>query len=368
MRRKTQSEYDTELISDGRGYRRLAPFQGVDTKILHQCPVERRHVWEAAPDKVTGKSKRGCPFCSGRRHLLTYQQRLDEIGKGIVAEREPHACSRNKISHRCTNCNYRWDATPNGMLSHKTGCPVCSGKRLAKPYQELLDEDGRGWVALEPYKNSGTAILHRCPEGHEVRTSKGSLLNNGNGCKICAGHTRDVPYDQWLMENRPDLKALEPYQSRRQKALHQCVTCSHQWRISSKEVTAGNGCPVCADRGFNPSQTATLYCLKHQLGDGRVRVNVGITNLTVEKRYTGKDLKTILRGCHWSGHGAAIEAAESEIHNRLGYCLDRRGLGLVNKRGSQETFDLPYRDAKSVALEVLNEMGMDKTPVLFSGD
>ena len=61
----------------------------------------------------------------------------------------------------------------------------------------------------------------------------------------------------------------------------------------------GSGCPSCAVTGFDRNKPGTLYYLS--INDGEA-YKIGITNRTVQQRYTNLDLEsiTILHQIHYS--------------------------------------------------------------------
>ena len=54
-----------------------------------------------------------------------------------------------------------------------------------------------------------------------------------------------------------------------------------------------SGCPDCAETGFNPKKPGLLYYLAITTDDGETRYKIGITNLSIEKRFRGADLARI---------------------------------------------------------------------------
>lgn len=50
------------------------------------------------------------------------------------------------------------------------------------------------------------------------------------------------------------------------------------------------GCPICSPNRFNPGKPGVLYCLK--LNGGQA-YKIGITNKTVNERFSNKDLQII---------------------------------------------------------------------------
>lgn len=60
-----------------------------------------------------------------------------------------------------------------------------------------------------------------------------------------------------------------------------------------RDHKSGRGCPCCAQHGFDKTKSALLYYLKI-LSDGVVAYKIGITNLSVIKRFNSTDLSKII--------------------------------------------------------------------------
>lgn len=66
--------------------------------------------------------------------------------------------------------------------------------------------------------------------------------------------------------------------------------------ISSKKPAShiqGHGCPSCASHGFDPSKPGVLYYLKITTDDGQILYKIGITNNSVNERFSLKELSKI---------------------------------------------------------------------------
>ena len=70
------------------------------------------------------------------------------------------------------------------------------------------------------------------------------------------------------------------------------ITCenNHKFVTTPNRLFSGCWCPSCADFSFDKSSPATLYYLS--VNNGKT-FKIGITNRTVDKRFTAKDLKKI---------------------------------------------------------------------------
>ena len=43
-------------------------------------------------------------------------------------------------------------------------------------------------------------------------------------------------YNQWLSDNRPDVKCLGDYKNSRTKTDHQCVDCHYVWQVRPNQI------------------------------------------------------------------------------------------------------------------------------------
>jgi hypothetical protein len=74
----------------------------------------------------------------------------------------------------------------------------------------------------------------------------------------------------------------------------------------------GTGCPGCAVTGFDQTKPGLLYYLAVQTDDDETLYKIGITNLTVKKRFPNADLLRIREIKTWCFDQGA-EAAKREI-------------------------------------------------------
>ena len=279
-----------------------------------------------------------------RKTTAEYAAQVAALGKGITVVGE-YKLTGTKIAHKCAE-GHQWGATPNNIL-RGSGCPHCAGQIPAKPYQQRLDDMGKGFIAIGEYKNSHTKITHQCAEGHEWDAPPGVILH-GRGCPHCAGQVPDKPYQQRLDELGSGFVALGEYDGAHKRIAHQCSR-GHQWDASPTNVLRVSGCPECAEHGYKLSKPALLYVLEHKLPDGRTRTNIGITNRTVEERYDVDALDTITRRTTIEGHGVDVRKLEQSLHEMLSDHLDARGFGFKTKKGSKECFDYPFEAAAKLA-------------------
>ena len=189
-RKITPADYEAWLEQDGRGFIALEPYAKAQTKILHQC--SEGHQWRAKPYKIKeGKGCRDCYENKLKKIAEEYNAWLEQDGRGIVAL-ERYVDARTPIKHQCSEGHPPWSIRPSN-IKEGNGCPDCFHghiKQIAE-YPKYLEQDGRGYVALEPYAGSDTPILHQCSEGHQWRPSP-TNIRRGHGCGDCSEAATDA--------------------------------------------------------------------------------------------------------------------------------------------------------------------------------
>lgn len=120
---------------------------------------------------------------------------------------------------------------------------------------------------------------------------------------------------------------------------HVTIICPIHGRFSQAPThhLSGQGCPDCAETGFNPNEPGILYYLAIATDDGDVRYKIGITNLTVEDRFLASDLARIRTVKAWRyAIGNAAAERESEILRQ--YAGDRYYGPPILSSGNTELF------------------------------
>jgi hypothetical protein len=195
-----------------------------------------------------------------------YNEWLEQDGRGIVAL-EPYIGSATKILHQCLK-GHQWRAVPKS-IKEGSDCPYCSGC-IAQDYDAWLEQDGRGYVALEPYISSSANILHQCAEGHQWEASP-NHIKRGRNCPYCSGK-RAPDYSEWLKQDGRGITALEPYVSALTRIKHQCLE-GHKWSTVPSSIKQGYGCPTCSDTGTD----ANVFYIWENADDAGV-YKVGLTS------------------------------------------------------------------------------------------
>lgn len=220
------------------------------------------------------------------------QQLLDR--KISLTPVELYVDARTKILHKCPK-DHEWHITPDNVL-RGTRCPKCCStkRKTTEEYEQELLLKGILYVPIEEYTSSNTSILHLCPEGHKWKASPSNILR-GRGCLKCSisNRTKNLQtYKEELEARNISYKVCENYISARTPILHSC-SCGTVWNITPDNVLRGKGCPSCASYGFDPTRTAILYYIKVVSYHQEVYYKIGITNRTVEDRFSRDKDKTI---------------------------------------------------------------------------
>ena len=126
-------------------------------------------------------------------------------------------------------------------------------KLTHEEYEKRLQEDGRGYFALEEYSGATKPILHQCPAGHR-HTARPSDLLSGKGCRECANDrlraerafTHD-DYAAWLESDRRGWRVLGRYHNNHRAIKHRCPE-GHEFDAKPSKLKTGRGCPICSNR------------------------------------------------------------------------------------------------------------------------
>ena len=84
-----------------------------------------------------------------------------------------------------------------------------------------------------------------------------------------------------------------------------------KFKVTPKNHMAGHGCPYCSNSGFDISKDGFLYVLEVVMLDGRIFHKIGVTNKGVRKRYSKKEMVSILSYSEYY-FGSALDALEME--------------------------------------------------------
>jgi len=121
----------------------------------------------------------------------------------------------------------------------------------------------------------------------------------GRGCPICGkqsmARTQALTNKQFIFKattlhgDKYNYSKVK-YINNRTKLIISCNKCNQQFIQTGNDHLDGCGCPNCQYGGFNPNKPALLYYLSINNGQA---YKIGITNRTVEQRFTIRELSKI---------------------------------------------------------------------------
>ena len=134
------------------------------------------------------------------------------------------AGTNKKLDWKCSTCEHEWKATGNDRVCSGWGCGFCNSG--------YLHSDGRNSMA-----NTHPELAKEY---------------QGDATKIIAGTHKKLDW--------------------------KCSTCDHEWKAKGDDRVRGNGCPACAESGFDSSKPAYVYQIRFHTRNHGVFYKCGITN------------------------------------------------------------------------------------------
>ena len=150
------------------------------------------------------------------------------------------------------------------------------------------------------YERYDKKVIIICPEHGEFLQTPGTHLDN-SGCNLCAiskSPQMNIKSADTFIEDcfkahgsfYDYSKAV--YLGCNTKITIICPTHGEFEQTPSNHIR-GNKCPQCSSYGFDPGKPAILYYLKITTNEGRLLYKIGVTNRTVNERFSITDLSKI---------------------------------------------------------------------------
>ena len=216
---------------------------GSKDKAWWLCP--KGHSYSSIIASRTGKSKRGCPYCSGNRvgednNLLVMFPKIakewhpTKNGK-LTPDKVAAGSSSKKVWWLCSK-DHSYQSKPNSRTSKQsTGCPYCSNRKVSEDNNLLIvfPEIAKEWhptmngkiTSKEVVFGSRKKAWWLCPKGHSYESSIQSRVYQKSGCSYCDGKK---------VSKENSLQTLFPAVS---KEWHP----TKNKKLTAKQVTAGSG-------------------------------------------------------------------------------------------------------------------------------
>lgn len=183
---------------------------GNDKKVWWKC--FEGHEWKASISLRTARG-RGCPYCSGR-YAITGVNDLQTVNPDLAKEwhptrngnlrpRDVKNMSNTRVWWRCYK-GHEWQVSPASRVFQKTGCPICSNKKVLVGYNDLATthpELANEWDFEKNGNLKPTDITYgctrgvwwKCKYGHEWKTTPNTRTNGRTGCPLCFGKGSSLP-------------------------------------------------------------------------------------------------------------------------------------------------------------------------------
>jgi len=277
-------------------------------------------------------SGRGCLECGGKKPLTLdgFVERANKIHNGRYDySRVAFQNVESKVEIICPDHG----SFHQRLFSHLKGfgCDRCgqieTGKSLAHSLDRFLEDARRAHgdkydYSQVEYVNALSKVTIVCPKHGAFRQIPANHIRD-IGCPRCGdestGEKRTKSIEEFLHDaravhgDRYDYSKVE-YKAGREKIQIICAEHGAFWQSPSNHTNHESGCPDCADSGFDPSEPGILYYVAVTTDDGDTRYKIGITNLTVKKRFPAADLARIRIVKTWRfAVGRVAEEREAEI-------------------------------------------------------
>ena len=294
-----------DLLSQWSEENSITPDQvsyGSDTNIIiWEC--RQGHKYNMTPNKMTRKITAGCPYCSGQRILVGYNDlasQYPEIAKEWHPFKNEELTPALVSAH--SNKSYWW-LCPNGheyyakvngrTRKRSSGCPYCaaSNNKLLRGYNDLetkFPDIAKEW---HPFKNGklrpsdvlpGTAqkVWWICPKGHEYQATSNSRTGSSHsGCPYCAGRKVLAGFND--IESQFPSIAKEWHPTKNGSATPDKVgkgshskywwicPIGHEYQASPENRTKNSGkgtaCPICAKESQTSFPEQSIYFYIRQI-------------------------------------------------------------------------------------------------------
>jgi len=245
---------------------------GSGKKVWWRC-VEG-HTWFAQINKRYS-SGRGCPYCSGNKVWLGYNDIItthpkvadewDYDKNGGLRPEQFSIGSDVKAWWKC-KCGHSWLANINSRK--KCGCPACARNILVGGVNDLLtcnptlaaEWDGVKNGGIRPVSiavNSNRKMWWLCTQGHSWQAAVCSR-NAGRGCPYCNRRTILAGFNdllteapgfvaEWDYEKNGSLRPEMVFSASHKPVWWICKN-GHSWYAQIAGRRNGNGCPYCAGK------------------------------------------------------------------------------------------------------------------------
>lgn len=172
----TNEQLDKRLKEKYPNIKRESDYINSKTIINFSC-VKCGKIYKKAPKEVS-KIKCKCIEKENKYKNSLLDKNIELLGNYINI--------REKILHKCKECNLEFITSPKSVLNSINGCPSCSGKIFSiQKYKSLLPNNIK--LLSTEYKGSLYKHKHLCTEcNNEFETKPNYILHMNTNCPVCS--------------------------------------------------------------------------------------------------------------------------------------------------------------------------------------
>ena len=186
------------------------------------------------------------------------------------------------------------------------GCPRCgrinTAKKLGHSTQRFLEDAQKAHgnkydYSQVRYINALTNVTIICPDHGSFDQMPANHIRDV-GCPKCgdesAAMLRTRTTEEFVQEAKDmhgdlyDYSKVE-YVTSHEKVEIGCLVHGSFFQTPASHISNKTGCPGCALTGFDQTKPGLLYYIAVKTNDGRTLYKIGITNLSVERRFPAAD-------------------------------------------------------------------------------
>lgn len=183
---------------------------------------------------------------------------------------------------------------------HGQNCPICAMANNCSNVEEFivnakLAHGNKYDYSKVIYKNARTKVIITCPIHGDFEQTPNNHLR-GQNCPDCVVHncsnTEEFVNKAIIIHNNKYRYNKVNYVKSNVKVV---IICSIHgaFKQTPSNHLVGQGCPGCATYGFDFSKPGILYYLKITTDDEQVLYKIGITNNSVNERFSLTELSKI---------------------------------------------------------------------------
>lgn len=300
----------------------------------------------------------GCQECGGNKRLTL--DKFYERAKKVHGNRYDYSKVRfnnveSKIEIICTKHGSFFQRLASHLKGF--GCDKCGRQNVAQKLSHSIDQfllnakechgDFYDYSKVT-YKNALTKVAIICPKHGEFKQSPSSHIR-GVGCPKCGDESmaayRIKTTEEFIKEaknihgDKYDYSQVE-YKKSHEKVKIICPKHGSFWQspMNHTKFNTPAGCPGCAESGFDQTKPGLLYYLAFDTDWGDTLYKIGITNLSVKKRYSSVDLARIrlIKTWHFKVGQEAFTREQKILDEFEKYLY--KGVDVLDRSGNTELF------------------------------